>query len=173
MSRAAARARRSGSIDHVAGAGAPVELSTDPVSPLGRIGRRLLLALALITLVAVLTYVERDGFADPEDGSISVLDAFYYSTVTVTTTGYGDIRPVSDGARLATTLLVTPARVLFLIVLVGTTLEILAERTRVAYRLAKWRKGLTGHTIVCGYGTKGRTAISTLLGQGYRPRRSS
>ena len=120
MSRAAARARRSGSIDHVAGAGAPVELSTDPVSPLGRIGRRLLLALALITLVAVLT-VQRDGFVDPEDGSISVLDAFYYSTVTVTTTGYGDIRPVSDGARLATTLLVTPARVLFLIVLVGTT----------------------------------------------------
>jgi voltage-gated potassium channel len=169
MSRAAARARRSGSIDHVAGAGAPVELSTDPVSPLGRIGRRLLLALALITLVAVLTYVERDGFIDPEDGSISVLDAFYYSTVTVTTTGYGDIRPVSDGARLATTLLVTPARVLFLIVLVGTTLEILAERTRVAYRLAKWRKGLTGHTIVCGYGTKGRTAISTLLGQGISP----
>ncbi len=145
---------------------APVDLPNDPVGPLGKIGRRLALALALVTLVALLTYIERDGFIDPEDGSLSVLDAFYYSTVTVTTTGYGDIRPVSDGARLATTLLVTPARVLFLILLVGTTLEILAERTRVAYRLARWRRGLMGHTVVCGYGTKGRSAISTLRGQG-------
>ena len=95
-----------------------------------------------------------------------MIDAFYYSTVTVTTTGYGDIRPETDSARLVTTLLVTPARVLFLILLVGTTLEILAERTRTAYRLARWRRNLHDHTIVCGYGTKGRTAISTLLGQG-------
>ena len=29
-----------------------------------------------------------------EDDSISLLDAFYYSTVTITTTGYGDVRPV-------------------------------------------------------------------------------
>ncbi|HET6830265.1 MAG TPA: potassium channel family protein [Solirubrobacterales bacterium] len=160
------RTRATGAIANPQAGGAPVELPSDPGSPLGRIGNRVILALALITLVAVITYVGRDGYIDPEDSEISILDAFYYSTVSVTTTGYGDIRPISDGARLATTLLVTPARVLFLIVLVGTTLEILAERTRFAYRLSKWRKGLTGHTIVCGYGTKGRTAISTLLGQG-------
>jgi voltage-gated potassium channel len=56
--------------------------------------------------------------------------------------------------------------VLFLILLVGTTLEILAEHTRAAYRLNRWRKNLQGHTIVCGYGTKGRSAIQTLLAQG-------
>ena len=70
---------------------------------------------------------------------ISLLDAFYYSTVSITTTGYGDVRPVTDEARLVTMVLVTPARVLFLILLVGTTLEILAERSRVAYRIARWR----------------------------------
>ncbi len=170
VNRSIHRARRVGSIEHaVGGGGAPIDLPTDVASPLGRIGRRLILALVLITMVAMLTYAERDGYVDPEDGEISVLDAFYYSTVSVTTTGYGDIRPVTDSARLVTTLFVTPARVLFLIVLVGTTLEILAERTRVAYRLSKWRKGLTDHTIVCGYGTKGRSAISTLLGQGVPP----
>ena len=63
---------------------------------------------------------------------MDLLDAFYYSTVTITTTGYGDVRPVSDEARLVTTILVTPARILFLIILVGTTLEILAERSRYA-----------------------------------------
>lgn len=150
----------------MSGRRAPVELPGDETSPLARIGRRVLLALALVTFVAALTYVQGDDYEDPVDGEISLIDAFYYSTVTVTTTGYGDIRPETDGARLVTTLLVTPARVLFLILLVGTTLEILAERTRTAYRLARWRRTLHDHTIVCGYGTKGRTAISTLLSQG-------
>ena len=150
----------------MSGGRAPVELPGDESSPLARIGRRVIFALVLVTFVAALTYAQGDDYEDPVDGEISVIDAFYYSTVTVTTTGYGDIRPETDSARLVTTLLVTPARVLFLILLVGTTLEILAERTRTAYRLARWRRNLHDHTIVCGYGTKGRTAISTLLGQG-------
>lgn len=122
-------------------------------------------------LVAGLTYLGRDGYIDPEDGSVSLLDAFYYSTVSITTTGYGDIRPVTDGTRLVTTLLVTPARVLFLILLVGTTLEVLAGRTREAYRLGRWRRTLRDHTIICGYGTKGRTAAGILRGQGIEPSR--
>lgn len=134
-----------------------------------KIGFRLAVALGLITLVAVITYLGRDGYVDPEDGTISLLDAFYYSTVSITTTGYGDVRPVSDEARLLTTLLVTPARVLFLILLVGTTLEILAERSRAAYRIARWRRHLKDHTIICGYGVKGRTAARTLMDKGTSP----
>jgi len=143
-----------------------VELPGGDPSPLRKIGRRLLIALGLVTAVALLTYLGRAGYYDPENDELTILDAYYYSTVSITTTGYGDIRPVTDGARLITTLLVTPARVLFLILLVGTTLEILAEHTRNAYRLTRWRKKLQGHIIVCGYGTKGRSAIQTLLAQG-------
>ena len=144
----------------------PVVLPGEERGPLRKILGRLAIALALIAFVAVVTYAGRDGYLDPEDGQISLLDAFYYSTVSITTTGYGDIRPVSDGARLATTILVTPARVLFLILLVGTTLEILAERSREAYRLARWRRRLKDHTIVCGYGAKGRSAVRTLIDKG-------
>ena len=143
-----------------------VALPGADAGPLRKIGRRLAVALGLIVFVAVVTYLGRDGYVDPEGGGISVLDAFYYSTVSITTTGYGDVRPVSDEARLATTLLVTPARVLFLILLVGTTLEILAERSRHAYRVLRWRSRLREHTIVCGYGTKGKSAVHTLLGKG-------
>jgi len=131
-----------------------------------RILRRILVAAALIVFVAMLTYLGRDGYVDAAEDEVSLLDAFYYATVTVTTTGYGDIRPESDAARLLTTILVTPARVLFLIVLVGTTLELLAERTRAAYRYARWRKTLRDHTIVCGYGTKGRAAVHELAARG-------
>jgi voltage-gated potassium channel Kch len=146
-----------------------VELPEGRRHPLRTIGERLALAVGLVVLVAVLAYVGRDGYVDPEDDSVSLLDAFYYSTVTITTTGYGDIRPVSDGARLVTTVIVTPARILFLILLVGTTLEVLTERTRAAYRLSRWRRALNDHVIICGFGTKGRAAATTLLGHGYRP----
>ncbi|HSK50768.1 MAG TPA: ion channel, partial [Solirubrobacterales bacterium] len=146
-----------------------IELPGGEASPLRKILGRLAIALGLITLVALVSYAGRDGYVDPEDGTISLLDAFYYSTVSITTTGYGDIRPVSDSARWVTTVVVTPARVLFLILLVGTTLEILAERSREAYRLARWRRRLKDHTIVCGYGVKGRSAVRTLLSKGTKP----
>jgi voltage-gated potassium channel len=146
-----------------------VELPAGRRHPLRTIGERLAVAVGLIVLVALLAYFGSDGYYDPEEDGISLLDAFYYSTVTITTTGYGDIRPVSDGARLVTTVIVTPARILFLILLVGTTLEVLTERTRAAYRLTRWRKTLNDHVIICGFGTKGRAAAGTLLAHGYRP----
>ena len=146
--------------------GIVVELPGREAGPFAKIGRRVLLALALIALVALVTYAGRDGYVDPEDDSISLLDAFYYSTVTITTTGYGDIRPVTDEARLVTTIIVTPARVLFLILLVGTTLEILAERSRQAYRRARWRRSLDSTRSSAATGPRGGPPIGTLLGKG-------
>ena len=145
----------------------PIRLPDRPTSPATVLARRLAVALALIAFVALVAYLQRDGYRDGDEvGGLTVLDCFYYASVSVTTTGYGDITPVTDGARLTTTLLVTPARILFLILLVGTTIEVLAESSRTAYRRTLWRKRLRDHTIVCGYGTKGRNAIATLLARG-------
>lgn len=143
-----------------------VDLPGGQRGPLRHIAVRLVIALGLVVFVALLTYLGRSGYVDPAGGSVSLLDAFYYSTVTITTTGYGDIRPVTDTARFVTTVLVTPARVLFLIILVGTTLEILAERSREAYRRNRWRKTLKDHVIICGFGTKGQSAVRTLRDKG-------
>ena len=146
--------------------GVAVEFPGRPHGPVRNILVRLGIALALILFVALLTYVGREGYVDPEDDDVGLLDAFYYSTVSITTTGYGDVRPVSDGARLVTTIFVTPARVLFLILLVGTTLEILAQRSRDAYRRSRWKRTLNDHIIICGFGVKGRSALRTLLDKG-------
>lgn len=137
--------------------------------PLVALGRRVAVALALLLLVTVLTWAGRDGYRDVGGGEVGFLDALYYASVTVTTTGYGDITPVSPGARAVTTLVVTPARVLFLIVLVGTTIEVLTERFREALAESRWRRRVKDHVIVVGYGAKGRGAIATVLASGAQP----
>lgn len=143
-----------------------IQLPTSATPPLWQVGRRLALAVGIIVFVALVAYLGRDGYVDAAGDEVSLLDAFYYATVSATTTGYGDIRPESDSARLLTTVLVTPARILFLIVLVGTTVEVLAERTRTAFRVARWQRHMRDHTIICGYGVKGRSAVKTLLARG-------
>src|SRR5918998_1218414 len=143
-----------------------VEFPGRPHGPLRNILVRIGIAAALVLFVALLTYAGRDGYVDAEGDAVGLLDAFYYSTVSITTTGYGDVRPVTDQARLLTTLFVTPARGLFLILRVGTTLEILAQRSRAAYRRSRWKRTLKNHIIICGFGVKGRSALRTLLAKG-------
>ena len=125
------------------------------VDPLWAISRRLLGALLILLLVVGVVLLDRDGYRDVSEDRIGVIDAFYYATVTLSTTGYGDITPASDTTRLVNVLVVTPARVLFLIILVGTTLEVLTERSREQFRMRRWRSRVDGHVLVCGYGTKG------------------
>ncbi|MFE3016877.1 potassium channel family protein [Streptomyces sp. NPDC059256] len=136
------------------------------VPPLQQVLRRLAMALLVLIVTTLLVWFDRAGYSDNADGKVDFLDAAYYTTVTLSTTGYGDIAPVSDGARLTNIFIITPLRVLFLIILVGTTLEVLTERTRQQVRVHRWRSRMRNHVIVVGYGTKGRHAIETLRGQG-------
>ncbi|MFH8367885.1 potassium channel family protein [Streptomyces sp. NPDC018031] len=143
-----------------------VQLPSFSVGPLVQVFRRLLMALTVMVTTVTLVYVDRRGYHDNADDSVDLLDAIYYSTVTLSTTGYGDIVPHSDSARLVNVLLITPLRVLFLIILVGTTLEVLTTRTREQLRLNRWRSTLRDHTVVVGFGTKGRSAVQTLCATG-------
>ncbi len=127
---------------------------------------RIFIALACVVLTATVVYVERDGYRDVDGQVDSWLDAFYYATVTLSTTGYGDITPVSESARWTNIFLITPLRFVFLIVLVGTTIEVLTERSRQQFRFSRWRRRVKEHTVVVGYGTKGRSAVSALMDQG-------
>ncbi|WP_280496037.1 potassium channel family protein [Nocardia asiatica] len=138
-------------------------------SPWISLTRRVLFATALLFLAALVVYLGRDGYHDNSGNELSFLDAFYYATVSLSTTGYGDIHPVTPDARLANIVIITPLRILFLIVLVGTTLSVLTERSRQAFKIQRWRHTVRNHTVVVGYGTKGRTAIDAMLGDGVQP----
>lgn len=141
------------------------------VSPGRRIARRLLYAMLVLGAAVLVVYLERDGYrdVDSEKTTLTLLDCVYYATVSLSTTGYGDITPVTDHARLMNVLLITPLRVLFLIVLVGTTVETLTTASRQAFKIQRWRKTVRNHTVVVGYGTKGRTAVAAMIGDGVAP----
>jgi voltage-gated potassium channel len=141
-----------------------VTLPSRRPGPLTAVLRRAAFASALLVISTVIVYLGRYGYKDnARPGQpLDFLGAAYYSAVTLSTTGYGDIVPVTSLARLVNTFVITPIRVIFLIVLIGTTLEVLAERTRTTFRVARWRSRMAGHTVVVGYGTKGRSALRTL-----------
>ena len=89
--------------------------------------------------------------------------------MSLSTTGYGDITPVTPSARLVNVLVITPLRIAFLIVLIGTTVETLTTQSRQALKIQRWRSSVRNHTIVVGYGTKGRTAVAAMVGDEVAP----
>lgn len=145
------------------------KLPTKDLSPFVYILRRAGFALLLITFVTAVAYLDRHSYRDSAGGPVGFIDSLYYSTVSITTTGYGDITPVTEGSRLRTALLITPARILFLILLVGTTVEVLASQTRNAYRVQRRKQKLKDHIIICGFGVKGQSAAETLINKGSNP----
>lgn len=135
------------------------------------LGVRLFIAMACVVITTILVFVEGAGYSDANGGEgISWLDALYYATVTLSTTGYGDIVPVSDEARLVNILIITPLRFIFLIVLVSTTIEVLTQAVRERARVERWRKRMKNHTVIIGFGVKGKAALRTLLAHGMNPR---
>jgi voltage-gated potassium channel len=145
-----------------------VSLPATRRTPLRAVVGRAALAGGLLILATLIVYAQSSEYEDVADPSMHVglVAALYYSTVSLSATGYGDIVPVTDAARLVNVFVIAPIRVIFLIVLIGTTLEVLAERTRTSWRLSRWRSKMQGHTVVVGYGTKGQVAISTLTEAG-------
>ena len=139
------------------------------VSPARRIARRVVYALLVLAAAVLVVYLDRDGYRDAQENEMSLLDCIYYATVSLSTTGYGDITPLSPSARLVNVLVITPMRIAFLIVLIGTTVETLTTQSRQALKIQRWRSNVRNHTIVVGYGTKGRTAVAAMVGDEVAP----
>jgi voltage-gated potassium channel len=144
------------------------------VSPTQRIIRRVIYATAALFAAVLIVYLDRHGYRDVESSPnpndpLSFLDCVYYATVSLSTTGYGDITPVTPSARLINVLVITPLRIAFLIVLIGTTVETLTTQSRQALKIQRWRSRVRNHIVIVGYGTKGRTAAAAMIGDEVAP----
>lgn len=144
------------------------------VSPARKIFMRVMYALGALFAAVLIVYADRYGYRDNDsapdaNNPLSFLDCLYYATVSLSTTGYGDITPYTDSARLVNVIVITPLRVAFLIVLIGTTVETLTTQSRQALKIQRWRNKVRNHTVVVGYGTKGRTAVAAMVGDEVSP----
>jgi voltage-gated potassium channel len=130
------------------------------------IGWRVLAVLALLALAVGVHWLERDGLKDSADGHVSFLDILYFTSISVTTTGYGDIVPVSNSARMFDAFVVTPIRVFVVLLFLGTAYNFVLKRTWDKWRMAVIQRTLTGHIIVAGYGTTGSETVDELIARG-------
>lgn len=100
--------------------------------------------------------------------NFSFMEAFYMTAITLTTTGFGEVRPLSDAGRMFTVLMLfmgvgVLAYVLSTSVdfLMGSFTGQLSRR-----RMLKTIKELNSHIIICGFGRVGRSAAAALLDSG-------
>lgn len=133
------------------------------------LGWRVGLILFMVAIVLIVHWVERDGLKDNLDNSISFIDVLYFTTVTVTTVGYGDIVPVSDGTRLFETFIVTPIRIFVWLIFLGTAYHFVFRNTLHRWRMARIQKELRGHIVLLGFGTSGSEAARELVSRGVDP----
>jgi voltage-gated potassium channel len=135
------------------------------------IGWRVFAVLALLALAIGVHWIERDGLRDNADGHVSFLDIIYFTSISITTTGYGDIVPVSDSARMFDALIVTPIRIFVVLIFLGTAYNFVLKRTWEKWRMSVIQRTLSGHIVIAGYGTTGSEAVDELIARGERPER--
>jgi voltage-gated potassium channel len=129
------------------------------------------LVALLIAAVFVVFALDRDGLRDNLDGHVSISDVFYFTMVTVTTVGYGDIVPVSAAARLIDAFFVTPVRMFIWLIFLGTAYQLVLQRFVEEWRMLRLQRQLSGHVIICGYGHSGSIAAHELLLRGWEAER--
>jgi len=134
------------------------------------IGLRLGAVLVLVSIVVTIHWVDRAGLVDHVDGHVSFLDVVYYTMVSITTTGFGDITPVASRSRLVEAVIVTPIRVAVLLIFVGAAYDFVIKRGWEKWRMARIQKQLSGHVVILGYGISGSEAVAELIARGTDPR---
>jgi len=117
----------------------------------------LILAPVLLFLIGITGYMLLEGW--------NAMEAFYMTAITLTTVGFGEVRPLSDSGRLFTVFLI----------LLGAGSLAYGFSTGIEYlvtvnvtgqfrkrRMMKTIEKLKDHVIVCGYGRVGISAIESL-----------
>jgi len=131
-----------------------------------QIGWRVALVFGLLAFAVIVHWIERDGLRDNYDGQVSFLDVIYFTMISITTTGYGDVVPVADHTRMFDALVVTPIRIFFVLIFIGTAYTFVFRRTWDKWQMARLQKRLTGHVVVAGYGTSGAETVDELIARG-------
>ena len=118
---------------------------------------------AIILLVALL-FIGVLGFKIMSN--YTWIDAIYMTVITITTVGFGEVRPLDAEAKIFTIILILTS-----VVIVGYAIKVITEYIITKndieeLKLKKMQKkidALSNHIIICGYGRNGKQAAKKLL----------
>lgn len=130
------------------------------------LSRRFTLVVLAILAAILIFWLERDSLRDSTGAPVGLAGVVYFTMVTLTTVGYGDIVPVGEQARLVDALAITPIRIFIWLMFLGTAYEFFWQRIVEERRMRRLQERLTGHMIVCGYGYSGSSAARLLASGG-------
>lgn len=101
----------------------------------------------------------------------TIVEAIYMTVITLSTVGFKEVRPLSAGGQVFTSLLIISSFGTFAYVITILTRSLLTGelgRFLKLHRLEKKIQRLSNHTIVCGYGRNGRRAAQKLKAYGQK-----
>jgi voltage-gated potassium channel len=142
-----------------------------PLSDWTQFWIRMALLFALLAFIIGVHWIEREALKDTHDGQVSFADVIYFTMISATTTGYGDIVPVTERARLFDALIVTPIRIFFILILAGTAYTFVIRKTWNKWVMQMIQKNLRDHIVIAGYGVSNSKALEELIARGHPPSR--
>ena len=134
-----------------------------------QVGVRVLLMFVMLVFIIGFHWYEREGLRDNVDGHVNFYDVIYFTMISATTTGYGDVIPITDRARMFDAVVVTPIRIFFILILAGTAYTFVIKRTWHRFLMRRIQQNLCDHIVVAGYGTSGTQTVDELVARGTDP----
>jgi voltage-gated potassium channel len=128
------------------------------MSSTGRHAAILVVLTVLLISIGTVGYVLVAGF--------TWLEALYMTIITLTTVGFGEVRPLTDAGRLFTILLIVMGAGFVAYNLAYFSQLLLDGNLHELYRRRKLHKQverLEGHYIICGFGQMGQIVVQQLM----------
>jgi voltage-gated potassium channel len=120
-----------------------------------------IIILHIIILIGIAGYIFIEGY--------SFLEALYMTTITITTVGFTEVKPLSDSGRLFTILLLITSWGTFAWTIARITQFVISGEIFNFFKTRKIMKAidrLDSHVILCGFGRNGQQAARTLKNHG-------
>jgi len=120
--------------------------------------------VSVIGYFILLVFLVNFEKVNPSSGIKSIYDAVWWSMVTLTSVGYGDLVPTTEGGRLIGFFFLFGSLTIFA-VLIGQITSIM-NNIRENKRLGQYGTNLKNHALIVGWNSFGKTVTDQLLGAG-------